>query len=586
MRSRLRIRTERYRIIIKLFVLLAGCSAPVNSQLVVFQPDIESVISEVSREIPESCPWTMVFERKQDTVFDEAIAAELNRRGTGLIPATCSFYRQACDFAETLSDHSVPEVVTRWKDWCPLANQCDKYAEKIRDAQQMIDRWQPPNLYATRDAKSAVLTQYAQHLDSHEPDLAAAIGMRLGARIELQRMGCDAVVSYLQLTLQTGQAMLGRNSGTHSYLRSLLPRLSLTPKQLLSLLTPDTAAYRHLVLHHIHYQELVTNGGFGQSEEGLGPLSPGRRKSAKAGRLAARLAREGLHPLPAEGPTTQRLALRGKLLEAVKKFQQMHLLEASGQVGPETLGALRMSADTKLKAIGHALKKYRQAVPPWEPHFLVVQVPQAFVEYYADSVFVHRYRAVVGNDIKVAGEGNDDAVRPFMTRPLNATLTAITFNPQWNVPDRIGRDEIAKREERDEGYLARYGFRRISAGDRQVRYVQAPGPRNALGKVKFRLPHTDSIYLHDTPDKSLFKHPRRLYSHGCVRVQHAVKLAAQILSRDHGLTWDGLRRLLKSGENVERKLKIPLPVHVIYSTAAADSDGNLYFMPDVYQLEK
>ena len=48
-------------------------------------------------------------------------------------------------------------------------------------------------------------------------------------------------------------------------------------------------------------------------------------------------------------------------------------------------------------------------------------------------------------------------------------------------------------------------------------FRQRPGPKNALGKMKFMLPNKHNIYLHDTPSKDKFASTSRAFSHGCIR---------------------------------------------------------------------
>ena len=57
------------------------------------------------------------------------------------------------------------------------------------------------------------------------------------------------------------------------------------------------------------------------------------------------------------------------------------------------------------------------------------------------------------------------------------------------------------------------------------RLRQLPGPNNSLGKVKFLFPNNFNMYLHDSPAKSLFEQEKRTFSHGCIRVAEARKLA-------------------------------------------------------------
>ena len=64
------------------------------------------------------------------------------------------------------------------------------------------------------------------------------------------------------------------------------------------------------------------------------------------------------------------------------------------------------------------------------------------------------------------------------------------------------------------------------------RLFQSPGPKNALGRVKFEFPNPYAVYLHDTPLKHLFARSRRDFSHGCIRVDKAIELAETLLKDD------------------------------------------------------
>ena len=41
--------------------------------------------------------------------------------------------------------------------------------------------------------------------------------------------------------------------------------------------------------------------------------------------------------------------------------------------------------------------------------------------------------------------------------------------------------------------------------DGNINVVQPPGAANALGRIKFNFPNKFQVYLHDTPEKNLFK---------------------------------------------------------------------------------
>ena len=65
--------------------------------------------------------------------------------------------------------------------------------------------------------------------------------------------------------------------------------------------------------------------------------------------------------------------------------------------------------------------------------------------------------------------------------------------------------------------------------DGSVHIYQPPGEANALGRIRFNFPNRFLVYQHDTPDKHLFAHDKRAYSHGCMRVQDPAKYAEVLL---------------------------------------------------------
>jgi murein L,D-transpeptidase YcbB/YkuD len=128
-----------------------------------------------------------------------------------------------------------------------------------------------------------------------------------------------------------------------------------------------------------------------------------------------------------------------------------------------------------------------------------------------------------------------------------------------------------------------------------LRYAirQRPGPRNSLGLVKFLFPNEYDVYMHSTPELSLFNLSRRDRSHGCVRLQHADQMATWVLQGDHPNDkddWDlknvTHRMTDDTGNNRTVGLKTPLPVVIFYLTAVGDEDGSMHFFNDIYGYDK
>jgi murein L,D-transpeptidase YcbB/YkuD len=123
----------------------------------------------------------------------------------------------------------------------------------------------------------------------------------------------------------------------------------------------------------------------------------------------------------------------------------------------------------------------------------------------------------------------------------------------------------------------------LRSGKARVR--QRPGPRNALGAVKFAMPNPMDIYLHSTPSRQLFKRTRRDLSHGCIRVEQPVALVRFLLADQPQWDTDQIEAAMAPGRNRRVDLSAPVPVVILYATAMLDGDGKARFVPDVYKLD-
>ena len=112
--------------------------------------------------------------------------------------------------------------------------------------------------------------------------------------------------------------------------------------------------------------------------------------------------------------------------------------------------------------------------------------------------------------------------------------------------------------------------------------VQRPGPKNALGLVKFLFPNKYSVYLHDTPGRGLFDRADRTFSHGCIRVENPLKLAEIILADRLGWDRAKINGVVAAGKLSQVNLPKPLPVLLLYWTVDPQFDGSANFYQDIY----
>jgi murein L,D-transpeptidase YcbB/YkuD len=178
------------------------------------------------------------------------------------------------------------------------------------------------------------------------------------------------------------------------------------------------------------------------------------------------------------------------------------------------------------------------------------------------------------------------------TPRISSLIETIVFNPYWNVPPRIWEDELEpsfqkKAEQNEEGktfeeILEEKGYELRGTNPEKPIVRMRPGPRNALGRLKFIFENRDFIYLHDTPAKRLFLKIKRPFSHGCLRIEKPRLLAEILLSRDG--TWEEAKakRVFSHYKETPIALKSPVPIVVEYFTATVDASGMIHWHDDVY----
>jgi murein L,D-transpeptidase YcbB/YkuD len=251
-----------------------------------------------------------------------------------------------------------------------------------------------------------------------------------------------------------------------------------------------------------------------------GKVAPGHRYAGLA-MLGQRLAELG--DLAPDTPTPARY--EALLVNAVKAFQRRHGLAADGVVGKATLAQLQVTPAARVRQIELMLERLRWTPLTQGPRMIVINIPE----------FVLRAYEVQGDRIHMQQEMKVIVGKSLETRtPLfDEDMRFIEFSPYWNIPPSIARAETVPNLRRDPGYLAREEMEFVSANSRVDRTVSAgqlnavlagksrirqrPGPKNALGDIKFVLPNHDNIYLHHTPVTQLFERDRRDFSHGCIR---------------------------------------------------------------------
>jgi murein L,D-transpeptidase YcbB/YkuD len=195
--------------------------------------------------------------------------------------------------------------------------------------------------------------------------------------------------------------------------------------------------------------------------------------------------------------------------------------------------------------------------------YIIVNVPSYYATLVENGATRWKTRAVAGA-IKTP------------TPQLNATAVGVILNPWWEVPKSISKEVAGKA-----GYVA------VKGKDGKVqRWRQPPGPTNALGQLKFVMPNDQAIYLHDTNAKSRFNSDIRAASHGCIRTKDVLELATMLLGDDNGeWTPEKIKETLASKKSKQANFVKPLPVYIVYFSAAANVDGSIVNYSDMYKRD-
>ncbi len=254
---------------------------------------------------------------------------------------------------------------------------------------------------------------------------------------------------------------------------------------------------------------------------------------------------------------------------AVAGFQRERGLKVTGLLTPDTVAALAGPAPGRQEAdLLSNMERWRWLPADLGQTHVWVNIPDMKVRVVRDGRTVDEKRAIIG--------------KPESPTPVfSGEMTYAVVNPSWTVPPSILKNQFLPRLAQDPNYAARLGYEVVRRGN-GIAIRQPPGERNALGFIKFMFPNDHAVYLHDTPNRSLFARSDRALSHGCVRVDDPFRFAEVVL----GPTWptERLRKLIGKGE---RTVMLPhkLPVHLAYFTTLVDETGALRSAPDVYGFD-
>lgn len=342
--------------------------------------------------------------------------------------------------------------------------------------------------------------------------------------------------------------------------------------------SPETASYVQNAM--VRYSEIVANGGWpmvpDQKKLQLGVVDPDvdvlRRRLMISGDLSERA---GMSP-----------SFDSYVDAALKRFQTRHGIPADGVTGPYTYRSLNASAQVRLGQLETNLGRLNEKAGASGGRYVMVNIPAAEIEAAEGGRVVTRHVAVVG---KI------DRQTPI----LDSNIHEIIVNPYWNAPESIVRRDIIPLMRENPNYLTENGIRIIGPNGEvdpltvnwqteeaaKLRFRQDPGKINAMASMKINFHNQHAVYLHDTPQQSLFTDDERFFSSGCVRVQNVRDLVTWILRETPDWNRAKLEQTIMNESNIPVAVTNPVPIHLSYISAWSTGDGVVQFRDDIYGLD-
>ncbi len=368
-----------------------------------------------------------------------------------------------------------------------------------------------------------------------------------------------------------------------SLLYSALENKDLT--KLLNNLKPDNYMYTHLRNGLKHYRGIAENGGW--PEIPAGQVLKLGMKDERVLKLREYLIIVG--DMPSKIKSENDTVYDAEVEIAVKQFQIRHNLNQDGVLGKGTLGVMNVSVEDRINDIRINMERARWVMHQLPDDFLVVNIAGYNIRRVRNDSIIYYSRVIVG--------------RHFHESPIfKGKMRYIVINPTWTLPHSIATKETLPKLQKNPNYLeeknmiimdrtgkevdpSSIDFNKLSQNNFPYIVRQKAGPHNALGEVKFIFPNEYSVYLHDTPSRSLFANEKRAFSHGCIRLDKKWELLIDLMDEPDVWNMEKINEVLATEKTTRVNLKKPIDIVLLYWTAGADKEDKLYFNKDVYDRD-
>jgi L,D-transpeptidase YcbB len=280
------------------------------------------------------------------------------------------------------------------------------------------------------------------------------------------------------------------------------------------------------------------------------------------------------------------------LMKGVQQFQKRHGIEPDGVVGAATLAAMNIPVEDRISQIELNMERWRWIPRNLGSRYILVNIADYSLAVVENQTTVLGMRVVVGKAYR-------------RTPVFSEKMKYLVLNPFWNVPVKIAVEDKLPIIRKNPLYLTQQHIKvfegwsedapeinpvvidwnRVNSNNFPYRLRQDPGPLNALGRIKFMFPNKFAVYLHDTPQRGLFKRASRDFSSGCIRIEKPIELAKYLLQNDPQWPDQKIMGTIESGVTTVVRIKDPIPVHLLYWTAWVTETGTVHFGNDIYDRD-
>ncbi|MGZ3792650.1 MAG: L,D-transpeptidase family protein [Bdellovibrio sp.] len=284
---------------------------------------------------------------------------------------------------------------------------------------------------------------------------------------------------------------------------------------------------------------------------------------------------------------------------ALVRYQNLNGLDNDGVIGTrsEVLRTLSYSVNQRIAQVELTMEKLRWLPKQMEARHIFVNLATTEFFLFDEQGLSKHFKTVNGG--------------PFNRTPsMRDQMTNIILNPDWSVPSSIAENELFESLQKDSSHLDKKNmllFNKVTQQqldpysidwknmtakefkEKPYYFQQLPGPDNSLGVIKFPLQNPYSIYMHDTNQKEFFDKGKRHLSHGCVRLEEPLGLAAYLLQDQPGWSLDEIRAYVPNffstqGQELRKRVNLtkPMPVYFMYLTVEKSENGEIRFVEDDY----